>query len=396
MNIHRVVIKEKGLQIVREGILSIYSKWVKKDPTIPRGAPVIVETGRGEVIGYGFYEDIGAIGVRLLGLDEPPSTNPCEWITVNINKSRYRRTGIVYWGDSFRLVNADADFLPGIIVDVYNDLAVIQSTSIYADKMLDCIARYLYESLGYEVYVKNTQAIRKEIGLPMWSGPVNDIPYKTKTLIREGNAVFEVDVKQGQKTGFYLDQALNRLELAEYISGGEVVLDLYSYTGAFSIHMLLKGAESALLVDESSYALQQALVNSRLNNVADLVTVINTRVENYLNNIASTREKYFDVIVIDPPNLTPRSSNKENALVVYERLAQKTIQLIRSNGIMAVFSCSYYISGDDLLHIFNNEARRRNRQIFLIGGTRTAAPDHFTRPIDRDLRYLRGYFFRVE
>ena len=396
MNIHRVVIKDRGLQLVREGILSIYSKWVKADPTVPRGAPVIVETKSGEILGYGFYENVGAIGVRLLGMGKPFSTDPCEWIASNIDKSKRRRSGIVYWGDSYRLVNADADFLPGVIIDLYRDLAVIQSTSIYADKMLDCIAKHLYEEYGYKIYVKNTQAVRREIGLTIWSGPINNIPHKIKTLIREGKALFEIDVEKGQKTGFYLDQALNRLELAEYITGGENVLDLYSYTGAFSIHMLLKGAENALLVDESPYALRQALINSKLNNVEDRVVVINTRVENFLNNIALTRKKYFDVIIIDPPNLTPKPDNRENALVVYEKLAERSLQLIRSGGIIAVFSCSFYISEEDLLRVFSRKAREQNRQLFIINGVRTAAPDHLTRPVDRDLRYLKGYFFRIE
>ncbi len=368
-------------QVVR-GLLTIYSKWIEDDGGAEPGEDIILVDYRRKTLGVGFYEGIGVVGVRLVKIG--PEDDIDEVITKNILYSYNRRD--FYPFDSKRIVNADADHLPGLIIDLYRNIAVIQSSSIGMDRRLELIAKIIRKrGIAEYVYVRNDQRSRSEVGLERWRGWI--IPGEaTIADIREGKAVFKVDIEEGQKTGFYLDQRINRLETALY-SKDRKVLDLYSYTGGFGIQSLLHGAKKAVFVEERPRAIELLYENLKINGLTDKAEIFEGRIEKYLEE---GRDR-FDIVISDPPALVQDKSNINKGVAKYRNILIEILNHVR-NGILFISSCSYFVTPDILKREVIEEAIAKvGRRHFYLGSVRGASPDHMYRDIDKELRYLKAY-----
>ncbi|MEM4475386.1 MAG: RsmD family RNA methyltransferase, partial [Fervidicoccaceae archaeon] len=299
--VSEVRLLEGSERFLKSRAYTIYSKWVNGDPSLGVGEYVRV-LYRGELVGYGFYEKIGAVGLRLLAyVGEDPPEDLEELIAWRLEAALARRKMSRESEESgYRLVYADSDGMPGLVVDVYNDVAVVQSTSWGWDKHAELLARSLVEVTGCRrVYLKNDQRARKTFGMPIFSGfLMGEGP--PETVIIEGSARFLVDLARGHKTGFYLDQREARLRLSRMKLDGMSVLDLFSYTGAFAIHALLAGASHAVMVEEDLDALEVMQRNLAMNGLEGRGMPLRARVERLLDSLVAKRRK-FDVVISDPP-----------------------------------------------------------------------------------------------
>ncbi len=371
---------------VLNGLLTIYSKWIEDDGGAEPGEDIILVDYRRKTLGIGFYEGIGAIGVRLLKIGAEEDI--ADIIRRNIIYA-YRKRDF-YPFDSKRIVNADADHLPGLIIDLYRDTAVIQSSSIGMDNRLDLIAMILKRSgIANYVYVRNDQRSRVEVGLERWRGWMVKGD-ETILTISEGKAIFKVDIEEGQKTGFYLDQRINRLEMGLY-SGNRRVLDLYSYTGGFGIQALVNNAKKTVFVEETPRSIELLYENLKINNVLGKAEVYEGRVEKFLEESGEE----FDVIVSDPPALVQNRANMEKGVNKYKNVLENIAKHIRQ-GILFISSCSYFITPEILKKEVIDKVLEENRRRYMyLGMVRGAAPDHMHRSIDKELRYLKGYFVYI-
>lgn len=359
---------------------TIYSKWVYDDGGAEPGEEVIIESYERETIGIGIYDGVGAVSVRILSRERIRPIR--EVIEDNILKAYQirRRLG---W-DSYRLINSDADDLPGLIIDIYGDTAVIQSGSIGIDKYLDTIAKILDKhGIASKTYVRNDQRSRKEIGLEIWKDWIygeGDI----EVIITEGKAKFKVNIEVGHKTGFFLDQRMNRLEVRLYSRGGRV-LDLFSYTGGFGIHSLLNGAYKVVFVEKDPTAIEYLNENLKLNKLMERhVEIVEDDVYRYIEE----RNMGYDLVVIDPNALIQKRTEYRRGVERYKYLYSETYKLLKPGGTAFLSSCSYFLKTDRYIKIVNELSPKP----YIVGGLRGASPDHPYRVDTPELNYLKALY----
>ena len=384
----RVYIGGEGVERIRRGELNIYLKWLHRVESARPGDYVEVRSVGGDLLGYGFYESIGAIAVRMLCYE--PLEDP---IKVRLEEA-YERRRRLRLGNFYRLVHSEADRLPGLIVDVYNDICVVSSTSLGFDRVLGHVASLLHEMLGVRVYARNDSRPRREVGLRAWRGWIKGSG-KTLTTIIEEDVRFRVDVEKGQKTGFFIDQRVNRILLGHIVGSGFRVLDLYSYTGGFALHALKAGASGVTLVDESEYAIALALENARLNGFRDRVSALTSRVKDFLERVLRRGEMY-DIVILDPPALAPSRDKIEQATKTYFAVNRAAFRVVSKGGIVLTFSCSRFIPARLFRNIVLDAARKAGRRAWIACGVLGQSPDHPEDPLHPWTSYLKGFMLLVE
>jgi 23S rRNA (cytosine1962-C5)-methyltransferase len=326
------------------------------------------------------------------------TTDPDEEVNAEFFRDRFLRAlnfrKRLKLENSYRLCHSEADMLPGLIVDVYSNIAVVSSTSIGMDRVLNMIGDLLMEILEIDaVYVRNDGRTRKELNLPVWRGKLVGNGPQT-TVIEEGNAKFRVDVLRGQKTGFFLDQRENRVLISQIIPEGAKVLDLFSYTGGFGIQAALGGAEHVIMVDESEYACEEAKSNAVMNGVLEKVSIVQSSVRDWTET-AKKREKRFDIVIVDPPALIPSRDMINTGMKTYFAVNAAAIQLVERDGLLFTFSCSHFMSITRFRKLIMEAAQKAGRRIQFLGGVRGQARDHPIDPIHPWTAYLKGYLVRV-
>ncbi len=387
-----VAVHGVGARLVREGAGIVYRKWVEAPRGLEPGSLVAVESADGELLGCAFYDTVGPVALRMIWYYSCPFSTPQDAIQHLLERALILREKLGFRiGErmGFRLVHSDGDFMPGLIIDVYDDLAVIQSSSIVWDVHIETIVKGLVKLGVRHVYEKSTQRTRRDIGLE----PRQRLLYgsETRKVILEGSARFVVDAKRGQKTGFFLDQRLNRLEVERY-SPSARVLDLFSYTGGFGIHAALAGARRIVFVDEDEEALQLLRENLRLNNIdTNIVEIHMLNVWEYLRR-ASRREE-FDVVIVDPPAFIQSPEHKDRGIRGYERLYTASMKLAHS--IIFLSSCSTFLSREEFLSIVARAASLNERPYRLLGDVRGVPPDHPYRRHAEHLNYLKAVYVQL-
>jgi 23S rRNA (cytosine1962-C5)-methyltransferase len=340
-------------------------------------------------LGLAYVNPKSLICARLLGSWQPPSA---AWFTARLRQAlRWRER--LYAAPFYRLIYGESDGLPGLVVDRYADTCVVQIGTAGMERYKAEIQQALESVLGTRILLfRNDGAAREMEGLPSYVeqtlGASGDLD---PGLVVEDGLRFHAALRDGQKTGWFFDQAANRRALLQYVRPGARVLDVFSYVGAWGVRAATGGATDVLCVDSSAAALEMAESNARENGVR-----VRTRrgdAFDVLEELARENEQ-FDVVVVDPPAFAKRKKDAPKAQAAYKRLNQLALQLLGSDGILVSCSCSYHLSTEELQDAIGKAARGADKPVQLVeaGGQ---APDHPVHPAIPETRYLKAYFCRV-
>ena len=388
--------KGEGRSLKAEGMW-IYDNeidTIKGDFT--NGDMVFVEDFDGYPLGHGFINTNSRLTVRMMSRKKDAVIDDA-FIEMRVRAAwEYRKTTTDT--SSCRIIFGEADFLPGIVIDKFADVLVVESLALGIDRfktmILDQVKKVLAED-GIHirgVYERSDAKVRLQEGMERFKGFIGD-PFDTKVEIVENNVHYMVDVKDGQKTGFFLDQKYNRLAI-QRLCPGKRVLDCFTHTGSFALNAGLAGASSVLGVDASELGVAQAEENAALNGLSDTVHFRCADVFELLPELERQGEK-FDVVILDPPAFTKSRSSVKNAVKGYREINLRGMKLVTDGGYLATCSCSHFMTPELFEKTIREAAsnvHKRLRQVEY----RTQAPDH---PIlwsgDETSYYLKFFIFQV-
>ena len=359
------------------------------------GDIVAVHDFDGYYMGYGFINTSSKITVRIMSRhkDHP--------ITEDFIKERvraaweYRKQ--VIDTDSCRLIFGEADWLPGLVVDKFSDVLVVESLALGIDRLKNLILEALVSVLKEDgiavrgVYERSDAKVRLQEGLPRYKGFIGE-PFDTKVEITENGVKYVVDVQDGQKTGFFLDQKNNRAAVQK-LCPGKKVLDCFTHTGSFALNAGIAGAASVLGVDASELGIRQAQENARRNGLEDRVSFLCADVFDLLPSLEAQGERY-DVVILDPPAFTKSRQAVRNAVKGYREINLRGLKLVRDGGFLATCSCSHFMDPELFAKTIREAARgahKRLRQVEF----HTQAPDHPILWAAEESYYLKFYIFQV-
>lgn len=349
----------------------------------------------GYPMGIGFINQNSKIRVRLLTRNVKAEINEAFFEKRLQNAWDYRKK--VVDTSSCRLVFGDADFLPGLVIDKFSDVLVVQSLALGIDRYKEMIVQLVKEILLKDgirirgVYERSDAKEREKEGMQRIKGFLGE-PFDTNVEIIENGVKYIVDVKDGQKTGFFLDQKYNRLAIQK-LCKGERVLDCFTHTGSFALNAGIAGAKSVLGVDASELAIKQAEKNARLNGLENTVHFQCEDVFELLPELEKQGEK-FDVVILDPPAFTKSRNSVKNAIKGYREINLRGMKLVKNGGYLATCSCSHFMSCElftKTIHQAAGNVHKRLRQVEF----RTQAPDHPILWAAEESYYLKFYIFQV-
>lgn len=359
------------------------------------GDIVTVHDFDGYFLGYGFINTKSKITVRILSRKKDTVIDDA-FLEERVQAAWDYRKQVIDTG-SCRLIFGEADFLPGIVVDKFADVLVVESLALGIDKLkqqiLDAIKRVLAKD-GITVrgiYERSDAKVRKQEGMERYKGFIGE-PFDTRVEIVENGVKYIVDVEDGQKTGFFLDQKKNRAAMHS-VCKGKRVLDCFTHTGSFALNAGIAGATEVIGVDASELGVEQARENARLNGLEDKVSFVCADVFDFLPALEEKGEK-FDVVILDPPAFTKSRNSIKNAVKGYREINVRGMKLVKDGGFLATCSCSHFMD-PELFHKTIMEAARgahkRLRQVEF----RTQAPDHPILWAADSSYYLKFYIFQV-
>lgn len=345
-------------------------------------------------MGIGFINRKSKITVRMLSRFEKNVDEA--FIEKRVNAAIDYRTKTVDMS-SCRLIFGEADFLPGIVIDKFSDVLVVESLALGIDNLKPVIIKKVIEALKKldmpirGVYERSDAKVRELEGMKRTKGFIGE-EFDTKVLIEENGVKYYVDVKDGQKTGFFLDQKYNRLAMQKFCKGARV-LDCFTHTGSFALNAGIAGAKEVIGVDASELGCNQARENAKLNGLENTVSFKCADVFELLPELVEQGES-FDVVILDPPAFTKSRATIKKAIKGYREINMKGLKLVKNGGYFATCSCSHFMDPDTFTKTIHEAAKsvhKRLRQIEY----RTQSPDH---PIlwsaDESL-YLKFYIFQV-
>jgi 23S rRNA (cytosine1962-C5)-methyltransferase len=360
---------------------------IKGEPTI--GDVVELRAASGLSLGVGFYNPHSLIAFRMLSRKIEEEIN-YSFFEQRIRAALELRRLLFPHTESFRIVHGEADFLPGLIVDKYNDLLAIQTHAFGMDSRLPWICDALESLLKPRGIVeRNESSIRSLEQLEPRKGMLRGA--ESSTLINEHGLSYAVDLLHGQKTGFFLDQRENRFAVRQFADSSSV-LDCFCNDGGFSLNAAIAGAGSVIGVDVSSDAIIRAQHNASLNSLGN-VQFEHDDVFEKLNALGKSGA-LFDVIVLDPPSFTKNRKTVPTAKKGYKDLHARALRVLRKGGILLTASCSHHIDPDVFLSIVDESARKSGRHLQMLEW-RGAGPDHPSLPAVPETRYLKFGVFRV-
>ena len=398
-----VTITKKGQKFLENGHVWVYAEEITSaDADIENGSVVDVLSDKGRYLGSGFYSQHSKIRVRLLSTNANDRYDDAFWARRIRYALDYRRT--VYGDDvsACRLIFGESDGFPGLTVDRFNNLLSVQILSFGMDKRKDVILPMLADALRRDgmpvdgIYIRNDVAIRSLEGLEQYKGwfPGYEGP-STLTQIVENGVHYHVDVENGQKTGFFLDQRLNRRALAG-IAKGKTVLDCFTHTGSFAFNALMGGAARVTAVDISEEAVSTARKNAELNDFSDKgqLDFLCADVFDLLPSLEKEGKSPYDLIILDPPAFTKSRKTVKNAERGYKEINYRAMKLLPRGGYLATCSCSHFMENSlfvKMLHDAAHDAGVSLRQI----EARQQAPDHPILMNVPETDYLKFYLFQI-
>ena len=395
--INTIVKLKKGEgRTVKSGGLWIYDNEIDRiSGRFKNGSIVTVCDFDDFPIGRGYINQDSKIRVRLM------TRNADQNIDEDFLKKRlqdawdYRKKTVDI--SSCRVVFGEADFLPGLVIDKFSDVLVVQALTLGIEQFKLQIIAILKDILAVDgiivrgVYERSDARERKKEGLAEVKGYIGE-PFDTNVPITENGIRYIVDVKDGQKTGFFLDQKYNRLAIQKLCKDAKV-LDCFTHTGSFALNAAYAGARSVLAVDASDFAVEQAKENAKLNGLQNTVSFACQDVFELLPALEKQKER-FDVVILDPPAFTKSRNSIKNAIKGYREINLRGMKLVKDGGYLATCSCSHFMDNDTFAKTVGQaaaNAHKRLRQVEF----RTQAPDHpFLWTADESY-YLKFYIFQV-
>ncbi len=391
-----VILKKGEGRAVKAGGMWIFDNEIDKiDGHFENGDIIEVHDFDGYFMGYGFINMNSRIRVRIMSRKRE---NP---VTEELIESRvrsawdYRKQVIDI--SCCRLIFGEADFLPGIVIDKFSDVLVVESLALGIDKLKPVILDKLKKALSEDdvhirgIYERSDAKVRESEGMERWKGFIGD-PFDTKVEIVENGIRYIVDVKEGQKTGFFLDQKNNRAAVRK-ICKGKRVLDCFTHTGSFALNAGMAGAASVLGVDSSMTGILQAEENARLNCLENKVKFECADVFDRLPELEKTGEK-FDVVILDPPAFTKSRSSVKNAVKGYREINMRGLKLVNEGGFLATCSCSHFMEPELFAKTIKEAAKSAHKRLRQVEFC-TQAPDHPILWAADESYYLKFYIFQV-
>ena len=362
------------------------------------GDLVTVEDFDGYPLGHGFINTSSKLTVRMLSRKKDTVVNE-DFIEQRVRTAwEYRKATTDI--SSCRVIFGEADFLPGIVIDKFEDVLVVESLALGIDRLkpviLDKLKKVLAEDgiLIRGIYERSDAKVRLQEGMERFKGFIGE-PFDTKVEICENGVHYIVDVEDGQKTGFFLDQKYNRLAVQNLCRNLKPakVLDCFTHTGSFALNAGIAGSEKVLGVDASQLAVDQATENARLNGLEDHVTFQCADVFDLLPKLEQEGEK-FDVVILDPPAFTKSRNSIKNAVKGYREINLRGMKLVKDGGYLATCSCSHFMDPALFTKTIREAAsnvHKRLRQVEY----RTQAADHPILWAADESYYLKFIIFQV-
>ena len=382
------MLKSGGLWIFDNEIASILGSFEDGDI-------VAVHDFDGYGLGKGFINRNSKIRVRMMTRNRHQEIDEA-FLKMRVQEAWDYRKKVSDTG-SCRVIFGEADFLPGLVVDKFSDVLVVQSLALGIDRLKDQIVELLKEVLAADgikirgVYERSDAKVRRQEGMELYKGFIGE-PFDTNVEIEENGVRYMVDVHDGQKTGFFLDQKYNRKAI-QHLCKDAKVLDCFTHTGSFALNAGYGGAKEVTGVDASELAVEQAILNSKLNGMEDRVKFICRDVFELLPELEEKGEK-FDVVILDPPAFTKSRNSVKNAVKGYREINLRAMKLVRDGGFLATCSCSHFMTYELFTQTIHQAARNVHKRLRQVE-YRTQAPDHPILWAAEESYYLKFYVFQV-
>lgn len=381
-------------QVIRHGFPWVFANELVMDRRtkgLSHGGLVVLEDAERRPLGLGTINPKSKIAVRMLDFDPDAQVDEA-WFAAKLTRALHHRE-VLYSEPFYRLVHAEADGLPGVIIDRFGDVAVIQPNAAYAERMLEPLVAALVTVTGISTVIKNgtgrarsLEGLDEEMAVVYGTAPDGPVP------VQMNGATYMADVMGGQKTGLFFDQRPNHAFAAALAKGGRV-LDVFSHVGGFSLAALAAGASAAIAVDGSAPALELAQAGAAATGVAERFETRQGDAFDVLEAMGKEGET-FDVMICDPPAFAPSKSTADKGLRAYERVARLAAPLVKDGGYLVLCSCSH---AADLKRFRDASARgigrggRRSQLVY----TGSAGPDHPLLPQLAESGYLKALAFRL-
>ena len=382
------LLKSGGMWVFDNEIESVMGSFTNGDI-------VYIRDFDGYPLGQGFINTASRITIRLLTRDEHRKIDEAFFLERVRDAWDYRKEAVDT--GCCRIIFGEADFLPGFVADKFSDVLVIQSLALGIDRWKTVITDALVKVLSEDgikirgIYERSDAKVRLLEGMELRNGFIGE-PFPTLVPITENGVHYEVDVKEGQKTGFFLDQKYNRLAIRRFCEGKKV-LDCFTHTGSFALNAAVSGAARVLAVDASETAIRQAERNAALNNVLDRVSFMTADVFDLLPSLEEEGETY-DVVILDPPAFTKSKSSVKKAVKGYREINSRAMRLVKDGGYLATCSCSHFMDEDLFERTVAQAAYGAKRRLRLVE-KRMQAPDHPVLWASDESYYLKFYIFQV-
>lgn len=393
-DIPALLLKKDQDKRLRSGHCWIYSNEIDTEKTplkdLTPGEQIALLDHQERFLGFGYVNPHSLIAVRILSRQQQ---HPIDQSLISHRLNQALALRKQYHAEPcYRLVFGEADGLPGLVVDRYGDYLVVQLNTAGMETLREAVLAALDKLLRPKgILLRNDSPAREQEGLgrfiELGAGQMPEL-----LELQEGGCFFIASPAEGQKTGWFFDQAANRDRLMPWIKGKRV-LDLFSYSGAWGIRAAAAGASAVTLVDASERALGWARENARLNAVEDKLSFLQGDAFELTRNLHQTKER-FDLVLVDPPAFIKRRKDQRQGELAYRRINQAAMQLLAKDGLLVSSSCSHHLSGDGLLRTINQAGRHLDRNLQLLWQG-AQGPDHPIHPAMPETAYLKSFMLRV-
>ncbi len=392
------------VSVKQEARLKNAHPWVYADEILNvseqpvNGMPVDVISRKGKYLGTGIWSEHSQIRIRILSRNANDTYDDAFFARRTAWAVEYRRTVMGEDYGACRLIHGEADGLPGLTVDRYGDLLVSEVLSYGMDLRRDVIYRTLKEELAKDgcqvrgIFERNEGELRLKEGLGQYKGWYGEAADSALTEITENGIRYEVDIENGQKTGFFLDQKYNRMAVRR-IAAGRNVLDCCTHTGSFALNCAAAGAKSVTAVDVSASALETAKRNAQLNGLSDRISFVQADLFDLLPAYVN-EHKHYDFVILDPPAFTKSRKTYRNAREGYRKINALGMRLVSRGGYLATCSCSHFMPRDAFVGMLKDASQDAGVSLRIVE-ERHAAPDHPVLVGTDETDYLKFFLLQI-